>query len=644
MDIKERIEYLVDKLNYYTKKYDEGEMLITDQEWDAMYFELYRLEQEYNIYLPTSPTQVISYQVVNALNKVKHNHPMLSLAKTKDWNEFVQYFGDKSVVGMIKVDGLTCSLRYLNGRLVSAETRGNGVEGEDILHNALVIPSIPKRIDYEDELIIDGEIICSTKDFEEFKEEFANPRNFAAGSIRLLDSRECAKRKLKFIAWHVVSHNWDTIITSLGNLQRLGFSVVPWINGIDDWDAKEFLINAAKEEDIPIDGLVGRFNDIAYGESLGATGHHSRAAYAFKFYDETYTSYLLDIEYTMGRTGILTPVGIFEPIEIEGSVCERASLHNLSIMKERLGTPYEGQTVEIYRANMIIPQIASAGIPESKADIEGIAFEIPKVCPVCGDSLTIICEIDSEVLYCSNPQCEGKLINKLDHFCGKKGLDIKGLSKATLERLVNWGWVNQPADLYTLKEHENEWVNKQGFGVKSVSNILTAIENSKTPKLEQFISALGIPMIGLTISKELVKYIDDYNDFKNKAKNKWDFSIIDGIAYEKLSSIWKFNFDEADAVSQHMLGYIKEDNSNSEQSLKDQIVCITGRLTVFKNRSALQKEIEKRGGKVTAAVSRNTNWLINNDVESMSAKNIEAKKLNIPIVSEKEFFNLFLDN
>lgn len=271
-------------------------------------------------------------------------------------------------------------------------------------------------------------------------------------------------------------------------------------------------------------------------------------------------------------------------------------------------------------------------------------FEIPKVCPVCGGSLTIICEIDSEVLYCSNPQCEGKLINKLDHFCGKKGLDIKGLSKATLERLVNWGWVNQPADLYTLKEHENEWVNKQGFGVKSVSNILTAIENSKTPKLEQFISALGIPMIGLTISKELVKYIDDYNDFKNKAKNKWDFSIIDGIAYEKLSSIWKFNFDEADAVSQHMLGYIKEDNSNSKQILKDQIVCITGRLTVFKNRSALQKEIEKRGGKVTAAVSRNTNWLINNDVESMSAKNIEAKKLNIPIVSEKEFFNLFLDN
>ena len=643
MDIKERIEYLVDKLNYYTKKYDEGETLITDQEWDAMYFELYRLEQEYNIYLPTSPTQVISYQVVNALNKVKHNHPMLSLAKTKDWNEFVHYFGDKDVVGMIKVDGLTCSLRYLNGRLVSAETRGNGIEGEDILHNALVIQNIPKRIDYKDELIVDGEIICSLEDFEEFKNEFANPRNFAAGSIRLLDSRECARRKLKFIAWHVVSSNWETVISNLTNLRRLGFNVVPWTSSFD-WDAKEFLIEEAKSQGIPIDGLVGRFNDIAYGESLGATGHHSRAAYAFKFYDETYTSYLLDIEYTMGRTGILTPVAIFEPIDIEGSVCERASLHNISVMKELLGTPYGGQTLEIFKANMIIPQIASAGIPESKADIEGIAFEIPKVCPICGGSLTIICEIDSEVLYCSNPQCEGKLINKLDHFCGKKGLDIKGLSKATLERLVNWGWVNQPADLYTLKEHENEWVNKQGFGVKSVSNILTAIENSKTPKLEQFISALGIPMIGLTISKELVKYIDDYNDFKNKAKNKWDFSIIDGIAYEKLSSIWKFNFDEADAVSQHMLGYIKEDNSNSEQSLKDQIVCITGRLTVFKNRSALQKEIEKRGGKVTAAVSRNTNWLINNDVESMSAKNIEAKKLNIPIVSEKEFFNLFLDN
>lgn len=359
MNIKERIEYLVDKLNYYTKKYDEGEMLITDQEWDAMYFELYRLEQEYNIYLPTSPTQAISYQVVNALNKVKHNHPMLSLAKTKDWNEFIHYFGDKDVVGMIKVDGLTCSLRYLNGRLVSAETRGNGIEGEDILHNALVIQNIPKRIDYKDELIVDGEIICSLEDFEEFKDEFANPRNFAAGSIRLLDSKECARRKLKFIAWHVVSSNWETVINNLTNLRSLGFSVVPWTSSFD-WDAKEFLIEEAKNQGIPIDGLVGRFNNIAYGESLGATGHHSRAAYAFKFYDETYTSYLLDIEYTMGRTGILTPVAIFEPIDIEGSVCERASLHNLSIMKELLGTPYEGQKIWVSKRNMIIPQIEKA--------------------------------------------------------------------------------------------------------------------------------------------------------------------------------------------------------------------------------------------------------------------------------------------
>lgn len=643
MDIKERIEYLIEQLNYHTKLYDEGHPIISDKEWDNMYFELYRLEQEYNIYLPTSPTQKVSYQVVSALSKTQHNHPMLSLAKTKDWNEFIQYFGDKSVVGMIKVDGLTCSLRYLNGRLVSAETRGNGIEGEDILHNALVIPSIPKRIDYEDELIIDGEIICSTKDFEEFKEEFANPRNFAAGSIRLLDSKECSKRKLKFIAWHVVSHNWETVVTSLTNLQRFGFSVVPWTSSFDG-DAKEFLIDAAKAENIPIDGLVGRFNDIAYGESLGATGHHSKAAFAFKFYDETYSTYLLDIEYTMGRTGVLTPIAIFNPIDIEGSVCERASLHNLSVMKELLGTPYEGQTLEIFKANMIIPQVASASIPESKADIEGITFEIPKVCPICGGSLTIICEIDSEALYCGNPQCEGKLINKLDHFCGKKGLDIKGLSKATLERLVNWGWVNQPADLFTLKQYETEWMNKQGFGVKSVTNILEAIENSRKPKLEQFISALGIPMIGLTISKELVKHIEDYEDFRDKAKNKWDFSVIDGIAYEKLSSIWKFNFAEADAVNEHMLGYIKEDISNSDQVLKDQIVCVTGRLTVFKNRAALQQEIEKRGGKVTSAVSRNTNWLINNDIESKSAKNLEAKKLNIPIVSEKEFFNLFLDN
>ena len=638
---------LVDKLNYYTKLYDEGHPAVSDKQWDDMYFTLLKKEREAGYALPNSPTQRIDYQVVSELRKVKHNHPMLSLAKTKDWFEFLRYFTainpSKDVVGMIKVDGLTCSLRYLDGRLVSAETRGNGIEGEDILHNALVVQNIPKKIDYKEELIIDGEIICTTKDFEEFKEEYANPRNFASGSIRLLDSNECAKRKLKFIAWNVVSHNWETIIDSFTNLTKLGFTVVPWTSSFD-WDAKEFLIERAEEFGIPIDGLVGRFNDITFGDSLGATGHHSKAAYAFKFYDEEYTTWLNDIEFTMGRTGVLTPTAIFNPVDTGDSIVERASLHNLTIMKQLLGTPYQGQTITIYKANMIIPQVSSGGVPECKADIEGLEIKIPTICPVCGGSLEVVCEVDTEVLMCRNSECPGKLVNRLDHFCSKKGLDIKGLSKATLTKLVEWGWINELADLYKLCEHSAEWVMKPGFGSKSVENILNAIEKSRQPQLDAFISALGIPMIGVNIAKDLIKYVDSYEDFRNKAKSKWDFTQIDGIAYEKASAIWNFDFAEADLVDNYMLGYgLPEATSAVSQTLEGKSICITGRLIQFKNRDELVNEIQARGGKVVSGVSKNTHYLINNDTTSGSTKNQTAKKLGIPIVSEEEFVKNFFN-
>ena len=638
---------LVDKLNYYTKLYDEGHPLVSDKEWDDMYFTLLKKEREVGYALPNSSTYRIDYQVVSELRKLKHNHPMLSLAKTKYWSEFLGYFTaidpSKDIVGMIKVDGLTCSLRYLDGRLVSAETRGNGTEGEDILHNALVVQNIPKKIDYKEELIIDGEIICTTKDFEEFKGEYANPRNFASGSIRLLDSNECAKRKLKFIAWNVVSHNWDTVMDSFTNLTNLGFTVVPWTSSFD-WDAKEFLIEQAKKFGIPIDGLVGRFNNIAFGDSLGATGHHSRAAYAFKFYDEEYVTWLNDIEFTMGRTGVLTPIAVFNPVDTGDSIVERASLHNLTIMKQLLGTPYNGQTITIYKANMIIPQVSSGGVPECKADIEGLEIKIPTVCPVCGGILEVVCDVDTEVLMCRNSECPGKLINRLDHFCSKKGLDIKGLSKATLTKLVEWGWINELADLYKLCEHSTEWVMKPGFGGKSVENILNAIEKSRQPQLDAFISALGIPMIGINIAKDLIKYVDSYEDFRNKAKSKWDFTQIDGIAYEKASAIWNFDFAEADRVDDYMLGYeLPESTSAVSQTLDGKSVCITGRLIKFKNRDELVNEIQTRGGKVVSGVSKNTHYLINNDTASGSTKNQTAKKLGIPIVSEEEFIKNFFN-
>lgn len=634
-----RIQQLVNDLNYHTKLYDEGHPNISDKEWDDKYFELLLLERQTGIVCADSPTQRIYYQVVSELKKVKHNHPMLSLDKTKDWNTFLNYFKGKKAVCMQKLDGLTCSLRYLNGKLVGAETRGNGIEGEDILHNALVVRNIPKKINFKEELIVDGEILCTYQDFEKFKNEYANPRNFASGSIRLLDSKECGHRCLTFVAWNVVNHPWGNSFTdNMINLYYLGFATVYRIPLTEDSLA---FFKENKFGDYPIDGLVARFDDIAYGESLGTTGHHSRAAYAFKFYDEEHETWLKDIEWTMGRTGQLTPIAVFNPVDTGDSIIERASLHNISIMKQLLGTPYSGQTLHIFKANDIIPQVASSGIPECKADIEGITFEIPTKCPVCGSPTEIVCEFDTEVLVCTNENCEGKLCNRLDHFAGKKGLDIKGLSKATLEKLIDWGWITMPADLYTLHERRNEWVNKPGFGAKSVDNILKAIEASRKPKLDAFISAIGIPHIGKTLSKEIVKYFDDFNQFKTAAKEHWDFTQIEGIAYEKASEIWNFNYSEAELVDNFIYCYIKDEPAAAD-NLKGESICVTGKLNKFKNRDEFAKAIQDRGGKIVSGVSKNTTWLVTNTPDSGTSKNVTAQRLGIPIITEEEFINMYL--
>lgn len=643
MDEFERISYLTDYLNQMTVKYDEGNPEISDKEWDNLYFELKALEEKTGIVMVNSPTQNIHYEVVSHLRKVDHNHKMLSLAKTKDWNEFLSYFKNKDVVGMVKLDGLTCSLEYVDGNLVGAETRGNGLIGEDILHNAKVIPSIPKKISYRDHLVVDGEIICTDSDFANFSTDYANSRNFASGSIRLLDSKECEKRKLTFVVWNVIYGYEDknSFIDKLNLVEQLGFKVVPWTSSFD-WDAKEFLIDKAKELGYPIDGLVGRFDDISYGESLGETDHHSKAAFAFKFYDEVYPTLLKDIEWTMGRTGILTPVAVFDSVDIEGSTVERASLHNYSVMTQLLGKPYIGQQVEVFKANMIIPQIYSS----TKADPSGERDWIlpPSVCPVCGHPVGIE-ESNTRIknVVCENPNCEGKLINRLDHFCGKKGLDIKGLSKATLEKLIDWGWINNLSDIFELKQHRAEWVTKTGFGVKSVDNILNAIEAAKSPSLDSFISSLGIPFIGKTVSKELVKQIHNYEEFRDKAQSRFDFSNYDGFAGSKTSAIWNYDFSEADKIYQYLTVPVAEEKtSTNSTSLNGITVVITGKLTTYKNRAALQADIEAAGGKVAGSVSKNTNYLINNDSTSTSAKNLSAQKLGVQILTEQEFVKKFL--
>ena len=655
--IKEKIRSLIEYLNARTAEYDAGNPTITDAEWDAKYFELQDLENKYIIYYPDSPTQTIDYQVVNALDKVEHNHPMLSLDKTKDLDVVKSFVKGHEYIVMAKMDGLTCSLKYIDGKLVRAETRGNGFVGEDVTHNAMVIPSIPKVINTKGEVIIDGEIICTNIVFNKyFAEQYKNPRNFAAGSIRLLDSKECEKRQLTFVPWDIIKADKDFKFLSdkLNYLTSLGFTTVLYSVKTDSEDIG-YSINAIRtfaEEYYPIDGLVIKYNDCDYYNSLGATDHHFRGGIAFKFYDETVETYLEDIEWTMGRTGVLTPVAVFEPVEIDGTTVSRASLHNLSVMEDLLGTPYYRQKLEVFKANMIIPQILSAekeckGGYVFKNNTYLMAypstFTVPMICPVCG-GLTEIHESISgtKELLCMNSACEGKLINRLDHFCGKKGLDIKGLSKATLEKLIDWGWVSNYRDLFELKEHRSEWIKKSGFGEKSVDKILDAIESSRNCELSAFIAALGIPLIGTTAAKDLSKKFIIWNSFIDAVSSDYKFWEIPNFGVEMHSSIIKFDYTEAKELINNYITInsnqvVEEENNN----LNDLSFVITGKVNKFKNRDELKSVIESRGGKVVGSISSKTSYLINNDINSTSSKNTAAKKLSIPILSEDDFIEMF---
>ena len=635
---------LVEKLNYYTKLYDEGNPAISDKEWDDMYFQLQELEKEFGVILSNSPSLEISYTVKNSLEKVEHNHPMLSLQKTKSEEEVVNFLKGYDAIAMAKMDGLTCSLLYRDGVLVSAETRGNGIIGENITHNMLWVQNVPLGIPIKDEVIIDGEIICTYKNFEQFSDKFANPRNFAAGSIRLLDAAECAARKLTFIAWDCIKglDDKERLSDKLYELNNLGFEIVPYIPlqkdmiDVDHIKHCNILIqNWAKDPDFsyPIDGTVYKFDDCKYYSSLGRTEHHFRGGIAFKFYDEEYESYLRDIEWSIGKTGQLTPVAKFDDIDFGDSIVNRASLHNLNIMKQVLGAfPYKGEKVWVAKMNMIIPQIMRA---EQRNSFEDILFELPKICPICGEPTVI----RDDFLYCSNPDCDGKFINHLDHFVGKKGLDIKGLSKATLQKLINWEWVTSLKDIFHLHSYQNEWAKKDGFGAKSVMNILTAIENSKECELWQFISALSIPLIGSTYAKEIARKCETWEDFRHTK----DFLMWDGFGPEMNSSLFKFNYEEADDMVEKIV-HLKNSLYNQgivESSITGKTICITGKLMTYKNRGELKSAIEAHGGKVVDSVSSKTDYLVNNDINSTSSKNQKAKALNIPIITEAQLSEMF---
>ncbi len=647
------------KLNNATKAYDEGNPIISDKEWDDIYFWLVEAEKYCGFKNPDSPTAHVHYSVVNELKKVAHNHEMLSLAKTKELDEVREFINSNYWIAMCKMDGLTCSLTYQDGILIRAETRGDGIIGEDVTHNAMVIESIPKNIPLMGTIVVDGEIVCRAQDFESFKHEYKNTRNFAAGSIRLLDSKECEKRKLTFVAWDLVEGipEENQFNYRLLNLIDLGFKVVPFVY-VESKREKpnEWFINEIKElaqqNGYAIDGIVFKFNDVEYGKSLGKTAHHFNNAIAYKFYDEVYDTNLINIEWSMGRTGVLTPIAVFEPIEIDGATVERASLHNVSVMQAVMGECcYSGQPVKVFKANQIIPQIAFAEkmkyvdvIMRGGATVDGLSGNLE--CPVCGGSTSLVTsELGTVNLICNNPQCKGKLINRLDHFCSKKGLDIKGLSKATLEKLIDWGYVNDLDDLFNLEMVRDDWMKKPGFGEKSVNKIISSVFTaSQNVSLESVIAAIGIPLIGRTVSKDLAKRFKTYDNFRKHINEGFDFTQIDGYGPEMNKALLTFDYGELDFLVGSYMKFAEnkeEEPTTVENILEGKVFVITGKLKHFKNRDALKAEIERVGGKVSGSVTAKTDYLINNDIESTTAKNKTAKQLGVPIITEEIFLKFF---
>lgn len=643
---------LIDKLNKWTKLYDKGVPEVSDKEWDDNYFELEKLEKEMGVIYPDSPTQKIIYQTVSKLNKVKHNHLMLSLDKSKDIKDIENFLKGHEWLAMFKLDGLTVSLTYENGELIKAETRGDGYEGEDVLHNILVMDTVPKQIPNKEKTVIDGEVICDYLTFSEFEGEFKNPRNLAAGAIRCLSSKESASRKLSFIAWDLIEGiDEDSFMWRLEKLDDWGFTTVPRVGDAETVeDAIGILDNMEIEKELyPIDGYVFKFESKSYGESLGHTGHHFRNAIAYKFYDELYETKLKYITYDVSRNGVLTPVAVFEPIEIDGTAVEKSSLHNMSIMKEVLGkTPYCGEIVWVYKANQIIPQIAKANKMEYGDIIShggvttGLGGDYGVLCPVCG-GLTSIHTSDSgvEILMCDNPTCEGKLAQRIDHFFGIKGLNVKGISRKTIEKLIDWGWVNSIKDIYHLHSHQMEWMSKEGFGKASVFKILDAIDEvGRHPSLESFISALGIPLVGKTVAKQIVKYYPTWEDFRAAVGGDW--TEFDGFGPEINNAINNFDYTEADEIVAEVEFKQPEIQNNEVSATAAGLTfCITGKLKTYKNREEFKSHIESIGGKVVGSMSSKVNYLINNDSTSSSAKNKAAKDAGIPIITEEEFKEKF---
>lgn len=627
-------------MHYY--KYDTP--VISDKKYDDLLDELAHLEEETGIIMNDSPTQRVQGEVLEKLNKVTHSKPMLSANKTKEMSEIKKFVADRPVVVSWKLDGLTIVLRYKNGRFVQAITRGNGKVGEDVTHTIKHCVNVPLQLNKNVTIEIRGEAVISLDDFKKLNESgnYSHPRNVAAGSVRLLDTNVAKERHVKFIAFELNqeykgSKSYDTqdcyfesIAESFTFLESCGFDVVP--HRVCD----KFTIDLTfkyfdpDEYEYPVDGLIVKYDDYAYGKSLGTTGHHPLNMMAFKWADEVHETILRDVEWSTSKSGLINPVAIFDEVDLDGALTTRATLHNLTYIKNlKLGI---GDRITVYRSNMVIPKVHEN---LDKSD----TLPIPKICPTCHSPAVVLNENGSETLHCLNTECPAQLLAKLKHFVSRDGVNIDGLSEATLKKLIQYGMIHTYQDIYHLDRYKSKIKKLSGFGNKSAERLYKNIKESRQIRLENFLASFSIPLLGksncTSISLLCSKRIDD---FLEKIKSGFDWQKIDGFGTAKAESLRKYfneNLEMVESLASEF-EFIEDEENATEQTLSGMTFVITGSVQIFKNRNEIKKAIEEHGGKVTGSVTSKTSYLINNDMNSTSSKNQKAKKLGIGIISESD--------
>jgi DNA ligase (NAD+) len=648
MEKIERMKELINTLNNASNAYYNQSTIMSDYEWDKLYDELTTLEYTTEIVLADSPTHNVGYSVADELKEVAHNHPMLSLDKTKSVDELINFIGDNDCFISVKCDGLTTSLRYLDGKLVSAETRGDGEKGQDVLQNVLTMNNIPKEIPYKDELIIDGETIIGWDTFRKINDDlpvdkkYSHPRNLVSGSLQLLDSKEAASRNMRFVGWRVIkgfdhkNPSYDLFLA-----EENGFEIVPFVK-FSKGHTKDDLISSlddvralAEEANIPYDGAVVAVDNYKVADSMGRTDKFFRHSMAYKYEDELFETKLTNIEWNTSKTGLINPVAVFEPIDLNGAITTRATLHNITYIKDMmLGI---GDRIRVYRSNMVIPKVHDSIDKSSN-------FTIPDKCPICGSPTKIVKDNDSEILICTNDDCKGKLLGKLSHAVSKNALNVDGLSEATIQKFIDLGWLTSIRDIYYLSANEKEMSMLEGFGKRSVTKLLDSIEKSRNTSLQRFIYSLSIPLVGKSASKDISNEVDgDYDNFMHTLSvyGAEYFKNIPGIGDSIVNSMNDFFRKHCKDMYDLSKEFIFEKpislaTTDDIKSFVGKTFVITGSLEHFENRDAAKTEIELHGGKVSGSVSAKTSYLVNNDIESTSGKNKKAKELGIPIISENQ--------